>query len=41
MAHGASMTPDELRKKNKRLGWILALVAFALFVAIIVRSGIH
>ena len=32
------MTPEEQKKSNQRLGWILGLAAVAIFVGFIARS---
>jgi uncharacterized membrane protein (DUF485 family) len=34
------MTPEELQKKNKRLGWILAVIVLALFFGFIIKTGL-
>jgi len=36
----AGMTPDERRKQNVRLAWILASVAVALFVGFIAKAAL-
>ena len=33
------MTPEEQRKSNQRLGWILGSVAFAIFVGFVAKSA--
>lgn len=34
------MTPEEQRRKNQRLAWILATVAVALFLGFIAKSAL-
>jgi hypothetical protein len=34
------MTPEERRKQNQRLAWILASVAVALFLGVIAKAAL-